>query len=63
MDTQSLPVYWIYPSLGDFALYQGGTEDCSEAMASQAIRSFIGVLRVGGNDLYVSSGGFSKEAH
>ncbi|MCI5107306.1 MAG: restriction endonuclease [Pseudomonadales bacterium] len=34
----------------------------SGAMGSQAIRSFVGVLRTGDNGLYVSTGGFSKEA-
>lgn len=34
----------------------------SGSMGSQAIRSFVGVLRAGDNGLYVSTGGFSKEA-
>lgn len=34
----------------------------SGAMGSQAIRSFVGVLRNGDTGLYVSTGGFSKEA-
>lgn len=32
------------------------------AMGSQAIRSFVGVLRTGDTGLYVSTGGFSREA-
>ena len=31
-------------------------------MGAQAIRSFIGALRPGDRGVYVSSGGFSKEA-
>lgn len=34
----------------------------SGSMGSQAIRSFVGVLRSGDTGLYVSTGGFSKEA-
>ncbi|WP_339867533.1 restriction endonuclease [Pseudohongiella nitratireducens] len=34
----------------------------SGSMGSQAIRSFVGVLRNGDTGLYVSTGGFSKEA-
>lgn len=34
----------------------------SGSIGSQAIRSFVGVLRAGDNGLYVSTGGFSKEA-
>lgn len=34
-----------------------------EAMGSSEVRSFIGSLRSGDKGLYVSTGGFSKEAH
>ena len=34
----------------------------SGSMGSQAIRSFIGALRPGDRGIYVSSGGFSREA-
>lgn len=34
----------------------------SGSMGSQAIRSFVGVLRAGDTGLYVSTGGFSREA-
>jgi len=34
----------------------------SGSMGSQAIRSFVGVLRSGDTGLYVSTGGFTKEA-
>ncbi len=34
----------------------------SGSMGSQAIRSFVSVLRAGDNGLYISTGGFSREA-